>query len=99
MKTIFLGEEGNVGNSGSIVMGANAYSPPDDSEDTHDSYFIGKKTQPIDAWIEVWDYVGGTSFRGFVGGEGEKKSLFAFFDSAVVGRDLKQGYADAPRFS
>jgi len=91
MKTIFLGEEGNVGINGSIVMGANAYSPPGDSVNTHDSYFSGKKTLPVDAWIEVWDYAGGSSFRGFVGGDGEKKSLFTFFDSAVVGRDLKQG--------
>jgi hypothetical protein len=91
MKTIFLGEEGNVGINGSIVMGANAYSPPDNRVNTHDSYFTGKKTQPVDAWIEIWDYAGGSSFRGFVGGDGEKKSLFAFFDSAVVGRDLKQG--------
>jgi hypothetical protein len=50
-----------------------------------------KRPQIIDAWIEVWDYVGGCSFRGFVGGNGDQKSLFAFFDSAVVGRDLKQG--------
>ncbi|EHK98494.1 hypothetical protein M7I_5700 [Glarea lozoyensis 74030] len=47
--------------------------------------------QEIDAWIEIWDYAGGCSFRGFVGGNGENKSLFAFFDSSVIGRDLKQG--------
>jgi len=45
----------------------------------------------MDAWIEVWDYSSGCSFRVFVGGNGENKSLFAFFGSAVVGSDLKQG--------
>lgn len=46
----------------------------------------------MDAWLEVWDYSSGCSFRVFVGGNGENKSLFAFFDSTVVGSDLKQGY-------
>ncbi|KAL8370000.1 hypothetical protein RB595_000386 [Gaeumannomyces hyphopodioides] len=43
------------------------------------------------AWMEIWDYVGGAGFRGFLveGGNGEK-SAFVFFDMAVVGRDLKQ---------
>jgi len=43
------------------------------------------------AWMEIWDYVGGTSFRGFLVEDGGEKSLFAFFDAGVVGRDLKQG--------
>jgi len=92
MKTVFLGEEGQRGSNGSIVMGASAYSTPDDSPNAYNSYFQqGQNDPPIDAWLEVWDYAGGCSFRGFVGGKGEDKSLFAFFDSAVVGRDLKQG--------
>lgn len=45
----------------------------------------------VQAWFEVWDYVGGTSFRGFVAGEGSERCLFTFFDAAVVGKDLKQG--------
>ena len=91
MKTVFLGEEGNTGSNGSIVMGADAHSPPNDQVDASDSYFANKKHQAVDAWLEIWDYVGGCSFRGFVGGSGHEKSLFAFFDSAVIGRDLKQG--------
>jgi hypothetical protein len=80
MKTVFLGEEGSTGNNGFIVMGA------------HENYFsMGSPGQGVDAWLEIWDYVGGCSFRGFVGGKGDEKSLFAFFDSAVIGRDLKQG--------
>lgn len=91
MNLVFLGEEGRTGQD-SIVMGANADSPPDGSVSSYDSYFPpGKLRNPIDAWLEIWDYRGGCSFRGFVGGNGDQKSLFAFFDSAVVGRDLKQG--------
>jgi len=98
MKGIFLGEEGMLSN-GSIGMGTgnntNGHSPPDERMSGYnDGYFAtgsnGKGQNP-DAWIEVWDYGGGCSFRGFVGGNGENKSLFAFFDSAVIGRDLKQG--------
>lgn len=55
------------------------------------NYFNVKDGQGVDAWLEIWDYAGGCSFRAFVGGKGEQKSLFAFFDSSVIGRDLKQG--------
>lgn len=72
-------------------MGADAHSPPDERLNVYNNYSVTKRPDTIDAWIEVWDYVGGSSFRGFVGGAGENKSLFAFFDSSVVGRDLKQG--------
>jgi len=89
MKSIFLGEEGRMDSNGSIVMGTNnAYSPPDDSVDAF-SYF--SNNQRIDAWLEIWDYTSGCSFRAFVGGNGDKKSLFIFFDASVIGRDLKQG--------
>jgi len=90
MKTVFLGE-GRAANNGSIVMGTDMHSPPDDSVDVY-SYLGGLKTgQGIDAWLEIWDYAGGCSFRGFVAGNGDDKCLFAFFDDAVIGRDLKQG--------
>jgi hypothetical protein len=96
MKAVFLGEEGKATHNGSIVMGTDAHSPPDESADTfNNNYFAtgnGKAEQAMDAWLEVWDYSSGCSFRVFVGGNGENKSLFAFFDSAVVGSDLKQGY-------
>ncbi|TVY80644.1 hypothetical protein LSUE1_G003900 [Lachnellula suecica] len=96
MNGIFLGEEG-MSSNGSIGMGMDNYTSeqtsPDERVDvTYDNgYFPAGVGQNIDAWIEVWDYAGGCSFRGFVGGDGENKSMFAFFDSAVIGRDLKQG--------
>ncbi|PQE04817.1 ornithine decarboxylase antizyme protein [Rutstroemia sp. NJR-2017a BBW] len=91
MKHIFLGEEGSASN-GSFGMGTDTYSSIDDDDVDVHSYFGNiKMNQSIDAWVEIWDYSGGCSFRGFVGGYGEEKSLFAFFDSSVIGRDLKQG--------
>jgi len=95
MQTVFSGEEGMAG-AGSIVMGANGYSPPDEEvlRQQQQSYFANStyKGHKIDAWLEIWDYTGGCSFRGFVGGNGETKSLFAFFDSAVVTTHQKDGY-------
>lgn len=93
MSTVFLGENKTASN-GSIVMGANAHSPSDESVNAYSSigYFgTSKSGQQIGAWLEIWDYVGGCSFRGFVSGQGGHNTLFAFFDSSVVGRDLKQG--------
>ncbi|CAG8980957.1 hypothetical protein HYALB_00003816 [Hymenoscyphus albidus] len=95
MKDVFFGEGGSSSSNGSFGMNTynmnNLQSTPP-SEDQNHGYFTGHgQGQDIDAWIEVWDYAGGCSFRVFVGGNGENKSLFAFFDSAVIGRDLKQG--------
>lgn len=44
------------------------------------------------AWMEIWDYQGGASFRAFVADDfvRDEKSLFVFFDAGVVGRDLKK---------
>lgn len=46
-------------------------------------------------FIEVWDYVGGTSFRGFIAEKnlptgGVEKTLFLFFEH-VAGTQLKHG--------
>lgn len=43
------------------------------------------------AWMELWDYAGGASFRAFIADDGEEKSLFVFFDiQGILGRDLKK---------
>lgn len=54
-------------------------------------------TSLVSEWIEIWDYTGGVRFRGFVAGHGNQRSLFAFFDDAVIGKDLKPGYASMRR--
>jgi len=41
-------------------------------------------------YIEVWDYLGGTSFRGFIAPGRSEKTLFLFFEH-VVGTQLKNG--------
>jgi hypothetical protein len=49
-------------------------------------------------WLEIWDYAGGSSFRGFVAEDArrETKSLFVFFDAHSITRDLKQAYVFSP---
>lgn len=44
----------------------------------------------VGAWLEIWDYAGGTSFRAFVSEGTEDHSLFVFFDAGILGRDLKK---------
>lgn len=48
----------------------------------------------IRGWLEIWDYAGGSSFRGFVVEDAsrETKSLFVFFDVHTNSRELKQAY-------
>ncbi|KAI9787535.1 MAG: hypothetical protein M1839_000065 [Geoglossum umbratile] len=96
MKIVFLGERGST-DSGALVTGAHicnngrasttAGSPSGEANSG-----LSKKTGSVRKWLEVWDYVGGARFRGFVSGEDEARSLFIFFDEGVIGRDLKHGY-------
>ncbi|CAK3906426.1 ornithine decarboxylase antizyme like [Lecanosticta acicola] len=41
--------------------------------------------------VEVWDYVGGARFRGFVAEKRDVRSMLVFFDKEVIGLDLKPG--------
>jgi len=94
MKTVFFGDERTMGSNVSIGMDTDTQSSPDESMLVYNNYFgNGKSGQGIDATLEIWDYAGGCSFRGFVGGLDDKKSVFAFFGSSIIGQDLKQGYA------
>lgn len=46
----------------------------------------------ISDYIEMWDYVGGIRFRGFVAQKDEQeKAMFVFFDESVMSGDLKAG--------
>jgi len=49
----------------------------------------------VAAYLEVFDYVGGSAFRGFVSEKGSlaqpERSLFLFFDKGVNGTELKSG--------
>jgi hypothetical protein len=46
----------------------------------------------VSDWLEMWDYVGGNRFRGFVADKSGDKSMFVFFDQSLIGSDLKAGY-------
>lgn len=45
----------------------------------------------ISDWIEMWDYVGGIRFRGFIAEKEDEKAMFVFFDQSVIVGDLKAG--------
>jgi hypothetical protein len=74
----------------------------DDSEvydyDNNGLQHVVGEAEPDDEmrFMEVWDYVGGTSFRGFIADKEMprgrvEKSLFLFFEH-VAGTQLKNGY-------
>jgi len=45
----------------------------------------------VTEWLEMYDYVGGTRFRGFVAEKNGERTMFVFFDNEVIGNDLKPG--------
>lgn len=104
MKIVFLGEEGTAIGHDSIGLDASASSsPPREEVDLQNTYIqhVNSGHLPnihqtsdiqsiVDAYFEFWDYSGGCSFRGFVGGNGKDKAVFVFFDASFVSRDLKQ---------
>ncbi|KAK8098433.1 ornithine decarboxylase antizyme [Apiospora kogelbergensis] len=98
MKTVFQ-VEGNMAGNGSVLTGVQTPpTPPDDYFTPPSSYsssvgshmMMKHGAAGLCGWMEFWDYVGGASFRAFLADDGEEKSLFAFFDSGLIGRDLKQ---------
>jgi len=74
----FLSEK-KVVDQDSLAMGAS-------TKDQFDS--VDMKLQE---WVELWDYLGDMRFRGFVGGHILDRSLFIFFESSAIGKDLKPG--------
>jgi len=82
LKHVFSGE-GELVAQDSLVMDAHTTKH-------NDRYTMGMKTS-LSEWIEIWDYVGGLRFRGFVAKRGDQKSLFVFFERDVVDKDLKPG--------
>ncbi|KAK5138003.1 hypothetical protein LTR08_005800 [Meristemomyces frigidus] len=54
-------------------------------------YPVTKTGASVTEYVEVWDYAGGTRFRGFVAEKDDERAMFVFFDKEVVGKDLKPG--------
>ncbi|KAK6218255.1 general negative regulator of transcription subunit 5 [Pestalotiopsis sp. IQ-011] len=92
MRSVFQ-VEGNMASNGSCLT--DVYNtPPIDYPTLPSSYpstdgFV-KPAAGVCGWMEFWDYAGGASFRAFVADDGEERSLFAFFDAGLMGRDLKK---------
>ncbi|KAI1826092.1 ornithine decarboxylase antizyme-domain-containing protein [Xylaria intraflava] len=90
MRAVFQGERNAVG-TGSCLTGVyGVLTPPDHYTPTLPNANGPMPLATIKGWVEFWDYVGGASFRAFVAEKDGEKALFAFFDSGLVGRDLKQ---------
>lgn len=94
MKTAFQGER-NLSTHGSGLTGAYLPTPPADNEFSQAFGHAADAGAPagfeVESCMEVWDYVGGASFRAFVADDGKEKSLFVFFDfECVMSRDLKK---------
>jgi hypothetical protein len=100
MRSVFLGE-GSQHRQDSLMMGAhcdsNDYSVkiegyPGRIMDSPELETLHADTGIVSDWIEMWDYVGGIQFRGFVAEKEDEKAMFVFFDQSVVVGDLKAGY-------
>jgi hypothetical protein len=81
---------------GSGLSGAYLPTPPPDDQFPEAFRTDGRQesaspTWEVEAWMEIWDYAGGASFRAFIASDGTEKSLFVFFDiEGTLGRDLKK---------
>ncbi|KAI6802419.1 hypothetical protein KC363_g3131 [Hortaea werneckii] len=56
-----------------------------------DTMVLPKTTGLVKEYVEVFDYVGGLQFRGFVAEKGDERALFVFFENSALGADLKPG--------
>jgi hypothetical protein len=97
MRSVFQ-VEGNMASNGSGLTDVynrpqpTGYPTPPSSFSSTDGFL--KPTASISGWMEFWDYAGGASFRAFVAEGGDERSLFAFFDAGLMGRDLKKACVD-----
>lgn len=104
LRAVFLGE--GMQRADSLVMGM--HSKAETSHDhnqiygeedvgVNNDYGVKHEDQTnIHDYIEMWDYVGGIRFRGFVAENRDgEKVMFVFFDEEVINGDLKAGYANS----
>lgn len=87
-----LVDSGYFGSFSGVVNTRQQLTPPYDSPSEMMCVDGVRGSVEVMAWMEIWDYQGGTSFRAFVADDfvRDEKSLFVFFDTGVVGRDLKK---------
>ena len=80
----------NIGNSTTIDRPSLNDNPGELSPQSSLDGFTGRHGLVTD-WLEVYDYVGGAKFRGFIAENQGERALFIFFEEAVHGSDLKPG--------
>jgi hypothetical protein len=99
LRSVFLGE-GSQHREDSLVMGMhsaiNDYGfevegYPDRLMDSPELGSFNSEKGVVSDWIEMWDYVGGIRFRGFVADKKDERAMFVFFDQSIVVGDLKAG--------
>ncbi|KAF2124160.1 hypothetical protein P153DRAFT_371041 [Dothidotthia symphoricarpi CBS 119687] len=104
LRAVFLGE--GMQRADSLVMGMQSKTGTRDDQTSSghldvdmdcaiddDDYGVHCEDRGnVSDYIEMWDYVGGIQFRGFVAqSERQEKAMFVFFDEAVINGDLKAG--------
>lgn len=101
LKAVFLGE-GNLALQDSLAMGMHDDNNGIRTNRRKHQYGVlatppkgdaGFLEDPgvVEKWIEVWDYVGGVRFRGFLASNEDHRSAFIFFDDNILSHDLKPG--------
>lgn len=100
LEAIFLGE-GGLASHDLLVIGAVKDSIMDSHNTTKNAPAVrlvnpaglpsSEKHAILTDWLEMYDYAGGTRFRGYVAEGAECRSMFVFFDDGVLGNDLKPG--------
>jgi hypothetical protein len=74
---------------GATTLMRHGQHTPSTSPDAGRSFHAA--TGIIRDYVEVWDYMAGARFRGFVAEKGDVRTMFIFFDKDVIGMDLKPG--------
>lgn len=74
--------------------GLSDMTPPEENHLQAGLPRLEKPSGPVREFIEIWDYAGSGVFRGFTAEmpDARGKSMVVFFDAAVIGKELKQGY-------
>ncbi|ROT41754.1 ornithine decarboxylase antizyme [Sodiomyces alkalinus F11] len=102
MSAVFHGEMSTDSTAPGLMGAYTLQTPPVDDESSLARRFGGRDARDgiltdkgapapaVTAWLEIWDFEAGASFRAFVTDDGHDKTLFVFFDGNIVDADLKQ---------
>ncbi|KAK0800710.1 hypothetical protein LTR59_005615 [Friedmanniomyces endolithicus] len=85
------GGDGNGENPIGVDIPRTIHGLPTPSPSPDGRSYLKRGGGAVKEYVEVFDYVGGARFRGFVAEKGSERSMFVFFDKEVIGKDLKPG--------